>query len=332
MVNFRPSAPPAWKATLRHPATHIAVLTVVVFSSIFFIRQKQREELRNRVALLKSGPVLVERGAIQASQASGYEENTESEEAAEVTELATTEVPQGNSSNESIQVAASGAWAASGPATQANDPQAPRNPTVTGGTAAAESARSAFVKMKVTYAEIDSNTLNSWIQESRGLGQLRSFDGVTMGTLSQIQEKLANAKVTVLQTIDRTFENVTTAEWFVGTHTSQDLENEAGLFTSIAITDPKDGMLRGDIEVQRALKDFKDLARPTERTSFGSTFEMTAQSGYFMSGLLPRKALGLEEESQIDGALKVLNSRSFMNRETEFTLIFAFDTPTASER
>jgi hypothetical protein len=313
MEAFKPVETPALKKFLFNPFLHVAIIFGLAFATISYIRQRQKEELRARVEYLKGGPVLVERDQAPDPNAPPTA----------VTETGTS-LP-----NETSASADSG--------TQASAEQTPAGASLTSGTgseatlnraALAVAPKTAPNRAVVIYAEIDRQVLNTWVNEIRTSGQLRNFDQVAMGPLPQITAKMKNPGVKILQQLELSLANQPTPyEWFAGTHRGLDPDSEMGFYSSLVVTDSKDGLIHGEIEVQRAFRDPADPTKAMERVSFGGAFEMPMGSGFVMRGLLPsRYAADLGEENNSDPFMSVLKSRAFRNEETEFTLILDFDT------
>lgn len=329
MDNFRPTAPPAWKKVVSNPFLHVGFIFILVFVSILFIRKQQRDELRARVEYLKGGPVLVERQqAVAATQAS---ESTE-----QITEMSAGENDLPQPTPEQNQAALSSALnaAANAPAPDSAAPSttvAAQRAALAGTMANVSTTANvaANVKMTVTYAEVDTNTLNTWFDEMRAAGQLRPFDNVMMGSLNQAANKIkAASSFKSLQKIERTLDsNNATAEWFAGTHHGGEPETEMGLFSSLTLIETTNGLFRGEVEIQRAFRDPKDPTKTMDRVSFGGPFELTPGTAYLMAGLIPRQYVAdLPQDQNPDAFLSIFKSQAFINRQTEFTLLIEFDT------
>jgi hypothetical protein len=322
---YRPLSTPIWKKTITHPLLHVTLIFLLVLASVLFIRQRHNEELRARVEYLKSGPVLMER-----QQASSVQVSASPDAESALAGKASPVPPE--------ETTMSASALAQPPPSLPNPPPPPPETTLSPGPTnlqkTAKSADSRSAKKFVTiYAEIDSRILNAWVDEMRSTGQLRTFDDAFMGPLPQVSQKLKSGRgVKILSRMEHQMApSVLSLEWFVGTHRG-DPENEIGFFSSLALGDSKDGVVRGDIEVQRAFREPQGGAgKPIERVSFGSPFELAPGAGYLMRGILPRRfATELDEEANPDPALAVLKSRSFASGETEFAFILEFEPSAAA--
>jgi hypothetical protein len=294
MENYRPKSEPILKKILGNPFLHVAIVFILVFSAILFIQQKRREELRSRVAYLKSGPVVVEH-----------------EEKPEVKIVPPTMPPAETATARQNPPPTMAPKAAAAVATRPEAATTEKNPAVT--------------KVTIYFLEVDSAVVASWLQDSRVNSQYRNFDGVSMGPISAVAQKLKNPRVRVLQTIERKIDTTTPeVDFFVGTHHSADPDAELGLAGSIVLGETKDNMLHGEVAVQRSFRDPRDPTKPLERTSFGSGFEMLPTDGYMMVGVTPRRLYDFPDDWNPDAFLTIFKSRPFLSGQTEFTLMVEF--------
>lgn len=294
MENYRPKAESAWKKVAGNPFLHVAIVFLLVFASILFIQKSRREELRNRVAYLKSGPVIVE-----------HDEKPPVEIVAK---------PETESSITASQT----------------PPPAPAPATPTTLTKAVMALEKPISVTKVTFyfLEVDSALMASWLQDSRTNGQYhRTFDNVSMGPIPNITQKLKAQRVRVLQKIERPIDVANPVANFIsGTHHVADPDAELGLAGSVAISEVKEGLIRGEIEVRRSFKDPKDTSKPLEQTSFGFAYELSPTDGYMMTGILPRRVYDFPDDWNPDPFLTIYKSRPFLSGQSDFTLIVQFDT------
>lgn len=335
MDRFKPADSPVWKKILGSPFLYVSLTFLVVFASIRYVREQQREELKTRVEYLRGGPVLIERkeapaetqAATEAAppqknmneQTSAPDESMSSETAASTVPAPKTQIPP--------------------PAESPPPPSSTASATPPAAVKAAETGSSlkpAGNRVTVIYAEIEQTTLNAWMEEIKANGHLRTFDEVSMGPLPHIEQKLKSSRgVKILQQMNHPFQPTSQApiEWFAGTHRTQDPDNEIGFLNSLLMGDSKDDLVRGEIEVQRAFRDPSDPGRAMERISYGGPFELPTTSGFIIRGLLPRKyATRLDDESNSDPFLSIFKSSAFRNGQTEFTLILEFDTSSSLQR
>ncbi len=326
MNAFRPTSKPLWKKILISPILHVCLIALLVLAAALYIREKHHEELRAKVEYLKSGPLLVERQDASTMKASG---NSKPE-----VDSSATDIGEDDDFAPGFPIPAATAT----PAPTALPVETAVTPTPAASNHLLKSIKasdSKFAKKFTTvYAEIDSRIVNTWMDEMRSTGQARVFDEAVMGPLLQVQQKLKLLRgVKILSRMEHQIApNVLSMEWFIGTHRSSDPENEIGFFSSLSLGDSKDGIVRGDVEVQRAFREPQSApGKGIERVSFGGPFELPVGAGFMMRGILPKRfATELDEEANPDPALSILKSRSFAAGESDFVFILVFDPPATS--
>lgn len=298
MGRYKPTPTPTWKKILQNPFLHLLWIFFLAFTSIQFIQKNRRDELKQRIAYLKNGPVVIEKRM----------DNGDNREI-EVT------------SNEQAEQALAGEGT-----TTLTTLLGKNTNSATTATSGKNENTEKELKVRARYLEIDQNTVNAWSEEMRNHGQFRQFDSVTLGVLPQYKNHLQDKGIKELQSFSKKINTNSSTEWFAGTHHSNDTENESGLLSSVVIHEVKDGILRGDFEVQRTLHLGKEPNKTTDRVSFGSPFEMNTNAAYVLIGLLPRRfAEELDEDLNPDAFLSIFKSRRFLNRQAEFTLLIDFD-------
>lgn|SRR6185312_2494633 len=293
METYRPKAESFWKKIASNPFLHVALVFLLVFASILFIQKNRREELRTRVAFLKSGPVIVEHEEKPPVEIVAKPKSETMAAASQLPPPAPTPVT---------------------PTTLAKAVSADKNLQVT--------------KATFYFLEVDSALMASWLQDSRTNGQYhRTFDNVSMGPIPNVTQKLKAQRVRVLQKIERPIDATNPiADFISGTHHGADPDSELGLAGSVAISEIKDGLIRGEVEVRRSFKDPKDVSKPVEQTSFGFAYELSPTDGYMMTGILPRRVYDFPDDWNPDPFLTIYKSRPFLSGQSEFALIVQFDT------
>ncbi len=319
METFQPKAPSQLEKFFFHPALHVSLILIAVGLVFLFIREKHREELRNRAELLNSGPVVMQKSTDEIDASNDLAAGSLNEE-----------FPNTPSDQTPESVDNSLSSPASGVASFGNSSE-----TISAGPRSNSQNVYQLTKARMVYLEVDRSVTLSWLREIRSLPGFKSFDSLNMGTLPLISQKLRLAGVRVLQQTDYNIRQPQSVhEWFLGTHKTPDHENEIGFFSSLNINDQQDGLARGDIEIQRALRDLGEAAgKNIERISFGGPFELPKDSGFMMHGLLPpRYAQELDEDSNPDPVLSIFKSRKFLNDETDFIFILDFDSTGPSKQ
>ncbi len=310
MDRYKPTPTATWKKILQNPFLHLLWIFFLAFTSIQFIQKNRRDEMKQRIAYLKNGPVVIEK---RMDSGDNREIQVTSSEQAQ-------QALAGEGTTTLTTLAGKNGGAATGALTGKN-----------------ENTEKEW-RVRARYLEIDQSTANAWSEEMRSHGQYRQFDSVTLGVLPQFKNRLHDKGIKELQSFDKKVSLNSSAEWFAGTHHGNEIENESGLLSSIVIHEVKDGVLRGEFEVQRTLHLGKEPNKSTDRVSFGSPFEMNTNAAFVLIGLLPRSfAEELDEDLNPDAFLSIFKSRRFLNRQAEFTLLIDFDmnnisTPNTQER
>ena len=303
--NFQPKETPWYQRVLLSPILHVALIFILVLASVLFIRQRERQELYNRVEYLRGGPVIVERRT-------------------DVAGLPSTTMPAMPSTT------LVGGDIASKTTSSLTDNRATLTST-TSTTSARASNNSPT--LKAYYVEIDQSSLNSFIEDSRSTGQFNRFDEAFWGAVPDIEKKLSKAAhLQILHKIEKSFDSShNSQQWFLGLRAAES-ENNIGLMTYVALAEPtRDGIIRGEVEVQRSFREGSNPTGNITKKSFPAAFELGPRMGFMMSGVLPRKiALENEDEFEADGLLKIFKSATFRSGKSEFTLFLEFDTPPAT--
>ena len=307
MEAYRPAPPPLWKQLLVNPFFLIAITLSIVMGSVVYIRQKQREEIANRAQLIRSGPVIVERG----------EETHElSLQTAEVRTIPDPDMAAQNAPPSGAKNLASAA----------NENKALTD--TNGKPSAAEPKKEQRLTMTAYYTEISRGLLNSYEEESQTTNQFTDFGEFKAGALNNISAHINARGVRVLQKISKPFDGKTTQQqWFIGNKSADD--QDVGI-NSLVILEPaaEDGHVRGEIEILRSFHETNEADNPVVKKSYPITnFDLPAKWGWMVFMNLPRVAQEPGSEILTEGLLRLFKMTSFMNnKDTEFTLFLEFDT------
>lgn len=320
---YRPSQPSGLQKFIFNPFLHVSIVFLLLAATVLFIRERRREELKARIEYLNAGPIVVERSESSATTTQSMESNE-----------ASTEAANANSAGGELAVPTN---SASANGNTSGTPVAHNSAVTLDATQPAArnlGAKPALMRVLIVYAEVDRQTVNTWLAEMRAQSSFKSFDQVSTGVITNIGQKLRSSGVKILQQVEQPIKSASSNhEWFVGTHRSQDMDNEMGFFSSLVVTDQRDGLARGDIEVQRAFRDPSDPQKTMDRISYGGNFEMPVGSGFVMRGLLPsRYAMDIDEDLNPDSFLSILKSRKFLSEESEFIFILDFDSSPSANK
>ena len=307
MEAYRPAPPPLWKQLLVNPFFLIAITLSIVMGSVVYIRQKQREEIANRAQLIKSGPVIVERGEEKP------EVNMKAAEIRSLPELdANTNANLTNMGAKNL-------------ASATNENKALNDSAKSG---VSESKKELHLVMTASYAEVNRQILNSYEEESQSTNQFTDFGEFKAGALNNIKAHINARGVRVLQKITKPFDSkMTQQQWFVGNKSADD--QDVGI-NSLVILEPatEDQHVRGEVEILRSFHESNEADSPVVKKSFPITnFDLPPKWGWMVYLSLPRVNQEPGSEILTEGLLRLFKMTSFMNnKDTEFTLFLEFDT------
>lgn len=318
MDTFKPAKAPGWKRLLTNPFVHISFVFILVFVAFVFIRQKQNEDLANRVAFLKGGPLIVEQKA----------EDTENsqEESASLSD-STSEEAKAESNNIVAAPAESAASAAPTPPVAGSESAVAKS-APSAALANNNSVTKSIPTVSIQYLEIENETLQAWSEEARASNTLNRFEeAVVWGSVNNAEEKLKNKKG-IKYFEEFNYKNLERGaaqfQVFRGTHKGEDPEQEMGLLADI-YAQVEDNLVHLDIEIQRSWRE-ESLTSALKKKSYNINMDLAAGSAAFLSGLLPHKIpFNLTPDLNPDTYLQIYRSKSFQERASEFTLLIKFD-------
>lgn len=321
---FQPPSPSALKTLLGNPALQIAFLAAIVAASYGYIKQKEAREIEKRIEFLAGGPETPAQPATEATTL----------DAAGTTSPPPTEVANANTAELSADTIAPEGQATASPSDLEGAPET---------AAAAFAARSAPSEnpgtltksaevpppVSVMYAEVSAALIQKLEEEASARGQIESFGEVNYGLIPDIKARLrtpeANSNIKVIQSVRKVFTGLKSPlQWFLG---SEENGQRIGFTTSISMTEMSETDLRGEVEIQRSMKEGPDLQAPPVRRSFPANLEIPKGAGVFMTGLLPSKdnLTVLEIDMYSKSILRIMTSEPFKKHETEFVIFFEFD-------
>ncbi|MCE3010026.1 MAG: hypothetical protein LW875_05390 [Proteobacteria bacterium] len=297
MDEFHPAPTPLWRILAASPIFHILLVLIAVTASVLFIRQHHRAELKERAEFIQGGPILVERRSLDASLPA---------EAVNIETSSTSNSPPDLTTSNSTTPAAS---STTSPETKLA--------TSLEATKTANTDWHKKPKLRLSYFEMPRSLIEELAQEMQASGQYMRFDESQWGVVSDFKNKIQVTPGAIqLEHTEKIIE-LTGSEnhWFSG--------QDSGLDFYLQATEEA-GLIRAEIEIQRVFKEGE--SKTPLRKSFPISFEISAQQAFVISGLLPRNAV-FEGPKPSVGYLKIFNSAQFLSRQTEFTLVLEFDTP-----
>lgn len=305
MTAFKPPRKSAFKRYATDPLMYLIIALLVIGVSITTLYKKDKTDLAQRVKFLK--------GSLQIASTNGHDAKTEA--------TATPEAPQAVAAAETVAPAPS-ASAAAAPATPA----------------ASAAVASGTTTAYIYYAEVPRRALDRLYEESQATGQFNSFGDYTAGILPDVQKRITaeGLKIRILEKSEKTIAK--NQQWFTGMHDAE-LDEDMGLSTFIELSETDNNVFRGNLEIVRNLReldnndkralaaiDSSTAAPAPQKNSYPAIFEMGPGSGFFISGVLPRKTrIAHEEELTRKGPFEILRSPAFQNKETEFVIFIEFE-------
>lgn len=302
MTAFKPPRQSAFKRYATDPLMYLIIALLVIGVSITTLYKKDKTDLAQRVRFLK--------GSLQIASTNG----------AKTEATAQPEAPQAVAAAESAP-APTASLAAAAPATPATT------------AAVASGTTTAYIY----YAEVPRRALERLFEESQATGQFNSFGDYTAGILPDVQKRITaeGLKIRILEKSEKTIAK--NQQWFTGMHDAE-ADEDMGLSTFIELSETDNNVFRGNLEIVRNLRemdsdkrnlaavDASATAPAPQKNSYPAIFEMGPGSGFFISGVLPRKTrIAHEEELTRKGPFEILRSPAFQNKETEFVIFIEFE-------
>ncbi|MBO9667720.1 MAG: hypothetical protein J7501_13015 [Bdellovibrio sp.] len=305
MESFKPAAPPWYQQFFGNPLVQVGLLLVVAGSAGFYIYQRGRENMHDRVTYLKSNL------QINASQKGA------------VPTPPTTEFVEESADPEHLEAASTDAPAAVSLAATKTDvtpsPEAKKDAT-------RNVAKINGPHLIVYYAEVPRSALGRIVDASRGTGQFMSFSDYTAGILPGIDRRMDAPGVKILHREDRPIDAGKTLQWFYGLKDRRNPNVEIGLTTFFELADIDTNNMRGNLEIQRTWREAAPAGNfEIQRKSFPAIFEIGGGTGFFLSGVMPTQS-NLENEDELTSidVYKILRSPQFRAGDSEFVIFIEF--------
>ncbi len=325
MNAFRPKGPSALAQVLGNPIFLISIVVALVFTSVIFIRQQKAEELKSRMQYLQGGPMVVDRRDLSTEGADAEEKSADAEVDKTLSDSAGSSLPISEATKE-LGVAANSKETATIPAASvlpvAESMRERKDRSLEPAT------KKIQTKVTVYFAELPNTEVKRLADWARNGGHWQRFDEAYWGVIPGLAKHMKELKgITIFDRTEKIIDPQTqSVQWLNGSrHKSGDPELDLGISTYIGIEETQEHTLKASIEVQRALKE----GSPGQimRKSFPFTFELKGDSGFLAGGILPRKLeLEADEDYSWEGFFKIFKSTTYTAKQSEFTLLFEFDT------
>jgi hypothetical protein len=308
METFKPPRQSPVVRYLKDPLLYLSIAFVVIGISIFTLYKNDKTDLAQRVSFLK--------GTLQIANTNGQNKGT-------------SEQPPSFEDATSDEVAAVAPTEAS--------TLAPASPAAPAPAASKAAATLSGPIAYIYYAEVPRAALERLYQESQATGQFNSFGDYTAGIIPDMQKRIkaAGMKIQILEKSEKSIAK--TQQWFTGIHDTE-FDEDLGLSTFIELTESEGGIFRGNLEIVRSLREVElDKSRglaaveqglgSAQKSSYPAIFELGPGYGFFIAGVLPRKAQIVHEEELASKAptFNILKSPAFQSKQSEFVIFIEFE-------
>lgn len=314
----------AWQKTLASPVLFLGIAIIAAFLFFKTYYKQDTANLTQRVRFLKGSLQI----ANHSSNNSGETKPAEPEAASPTREIATVNPapaapPTADAGN---SAAVTGTTTAAAPA-----PSSAIAPTTAAsllgpGTPAHGVVAGEEPSVTIYYAEVPRRAFEKIQEESQATGQFNSFGDYTAGILPDVQKRIY-ADALKIQIHEKSQERISKdRKWFTGIHDAE-LEEDVGLGTFIELSDTENNTFRGNIQIVRSWYESAENGNggSVQKTSYPAIFELSPGAGFFIAGVLPRKAhVAHEARLPSKGAFQILKSTPFQNNESEFVIFIEF--------
>lgn len=331
METFKPVQVPGWKKVIANPLVQLSLLVSVGGAVSLALFEKGKQQLKTTAATTNSSTQPL------ADQKIVEEEVTQTSKEAPVGEL---DSPPTAANSINPQASATmmppSSTGAPTPATGPATPTPSATPLSTSKPASiADDNISENIKRTSTqktpqvviiYAEISQEMLNSIFSSSRSTGQFMELNDYTAGLIPTLDKAIGSTQVKILHKEVRPMEKVTSFQWFNGIKDPNDTNFEVGLTTFLSVTELDNNSLRGNISIRRSWREPTGVGSfEVQKKTFPAEFEIDDSSGFFLAGVMPRRAY-VENEQELENIdiFKILSSPQFKAGESNFIIFIDF--------
>lgn len=175
-------------------------------------------------------------------------------------------------------------------------------------------------ELQIEYVEMSTQSLNMLIEASRQRGQFMNFSDYAAGIVlqfAQIQSQLTSEKLdTKSKQLTREHNLL---QW---DHTISHENDVLGLTSFFEVVEATPTLLRGNLEIQRSWREENDDL--LQKKSFPAIFELSPESVFFMTGIIPQNPSPDEEELAKVAPFKILKSNKYRTGESELVILFRY--------
>lgn len=297
METYVPATPPAWKRFFGSPLVQLTFLIIIAAGVGGTLYKKGQQNLERR-----AGPL---RSSVQISSSSDFSQtDNESEEGSTATNFLDT--------NTDTQTEPTASESADGVVTayKVTNPAPAGHPSIV-----------------IYYTEMSRDHLATLFTASRNTGQFMEFNDYSAGLTPNVSKILTGPQVKILHKEVKSLENSKSLQWTYGIKDQRDPNSDIGLTTFLGINEIEGNTLRGNIEIQRSWREpLNSGSFEIQKRSFPAEFEVDAESGFFISGIMPRRSyLDNDQELSNIEVYKILASPQFRSGESNFVIFIDFD-------
>ncbi|WP_413295190.1 hypothetical protein ACLSU7_08935 [Bdellovibrio sp. HCB185ZH] len=316
MESYKPQAAPWYQTIFKNPVIHVVVLAALVGGGGFYLYKNNQQNTTN-VASTSRPMVQVNSSKNLPPPPPPAPEVSPAATAAEV--AVNTPTPPGASAdapNAPADLAAAKAFA------EANAVKDEPKKEVRAAT-----AKTSGPHLTVYYAEVARPALGRLMDASRGTGQFMNFADYSAGIIPGLNKRLQTPGIKVLHKEERNLDSNKTLQWSYGLKDRSNPTVEIGHTTFFEIADMDGANLRGNLEIQRTWREAGPSgALEIQRKSFPAIFEIGAETGFFMTGVMPTQS-NLENDDELAGidVYRILRSPQFRAGDSEFVIFVEYD-------
>lgn len=332
METYKPAEIPGWKKILANPLIQLSllVLTGGAVSLALFEQGKKQFAITTDINPSKppkqlAQPEKIENEVTQTSTIVPAEDTTtrETAQVAAAAETSSTSAP-------TIGTTASNLATNPSPSTPQSPPTATATPASVIEETKPENTKSdtaqKTAQVVIIYAEIGQDTLNNLFSNSRSTGQFMEFNDYTAGLIPTLDKTIGSSQVKILHKEIRPIEKVKSFQWFNGIKDANDPNFEVGFTTFLTVNELENSALRGNMSIRRSWREPSAGGNfEVQKKTFPAEFEIDDNSGFFLSGVMPRRAyVENEQELENNDIFKILSSPQFKAGESNFIIFIDF--------
>lgn len=173
------------------------------------------------------------------------------------------------------------------------------------------STDAAAINMKLTYAEVSSETLAKWIAESSNLGLYQTLTDYSAGILNDYRRRTDPIQQVLKSTTIKL--NLGSANSNLSGTMTEDGSHLIGLVTAIEYKSNENDTTHGTISISRNTNQGNEV--------FPAEFDLPRGAAFFIVGVLKPDSFAADKGKLIMPPFQVLKSPDFVAHKTEFVII-----------